>query len=200
MEGYVDAVSLQPLLSALDWLGVNQVRTMATAGILQAPEVIAAIAARGLVLDMVLPSGKAPEATVAALADLALLPAGTIGAIEGLNEVNNWPVTCNGRTGLAAAIAFMDTAAAVRASPSLAGVELYDLTGASRSTQLAADGADDVNLHPFHRTAANPTGFCCRGLPSMPCRTRAWSSPRAATRRVSPRMAGRRWTSSPRPS
>ena len=160
MEGYVDAASLQPLLSALDYLGVNHPRTVASAGILQSPDVLGAMADQGLVFDMVLPSGKAPETIVAALDDIAILHPGTIGAIEGPNEVNNWPVTYNGRTGLAAAIDFMDAAAAaVRASPSLAGVDLYDLTGAARSTKLAADGADFVNLHPYPQDGGQPFRF-----------------------------------------
>ena len=62
--------------------------------------------------------------------EIARAHPGAISAIEGPNEINNWPVTYKGQTGEAAAEAFQrDIYSAVHAYEALKGVPVYYLTG-----------------------------------------------------------------------
>ena len=142
------------------YLGTGQIRVAATADVLIPKGGLAALAAAGIHFDMLMPSGIAPSTTIAALDRFALANAGSIMAIEGPNEINNFPISYGGMTGLGAGIAFENTVAADMAvDPALAGIALYNLTGASRSAQLVGDGANFVNLHPYPTNGQQPGAY-----------------------------------------
>ena len=84
---------------------------------------------------------------------------GRIIAVEGPNEVDNWPLGYAGLKGLEAAVAYQrDLYAAVHADPDLAGVPVYALTGLGRSwTKDLSDIMDFANEHPYARNGASPS-------------------------------------------
>ncbi len=78
---------------------------------------------------------------------------GAIAAIEGPNEVNNWPVTYDGRGGKAGALAFQAALyKAVRADPVLRGIPILNFTGYPD----AAGPADFTNIHPYPHRGQQP--------------------------------------------
>ena len=71
------------------------------------------------------------QVDIAALNAMEKADPGSILATEGPNEINNWPITYNGLTGLAAATAFQTASyAAIKADPALSGVSVFGFTGA----------------------------------------------------------------------
>ena len=86
-------------------------------------------AAAGFKFDFVV-APKLPLAkTVSSLENFAEAHPDSITAIEGPNEVNNWPVTYNGETGPKAAVAYQDDLyKAVKSSALLGKLPVYNLT------------------------------------------------------------------------
>jgi Ca2+-binding RTX toxin-like protein len=71
---------------------------------------------------------------------------GSIAAIEGLNEINNWPIAYNGLTGSAAGVAYQNALyTAVKADAALSKLSVFNLTN---DTALAAK-ADFANVHAY---------------------------------------------------
>jgi hypothetical protein len=92
---------------------------------------------------------------------------GSIAAIEGYNEIGNFPVSFEGGTGLAAAERGQSALyEAVKAHPDLAGVPVYDMTGREHFTAQAglpppaadvlAGQADVANRHPYPQNGKPP--------------------------------------------
>jgi hypothetical protein len=70
------------------------------------------------------------QADIAAANAMEISSPGAIVALEGPNEINNWPVTYNGLTGEAAAVAFQTAYyAAIKGDSALAGVNVFNFTG-----------------------------------------------------------------------
>ncbi len=94
----------------------------------------------------------------------AALPKSIV-AIEGLNEVNNWPIASyRGKTGVAAALESQtDLYQAVHADPHLRGVAVYDLTGAGQQPSFAGR-ADFGNHHPYPHNAMQPAAWIAQGF------------------------------------
>ena len=156
MGGFNTAKGSAALLSALQFLGIDNIR-VAASPVELASGGLGKLASQGIHFDMLMPAGIAPATTIASLSAFAAANPGAIMAIEGPNEINNWPLTYDGMTGLSAGVAFVNAAAAdIAASPALAGTTLFDLTGADRSAQLAADAATDANIHPYQTNGAQP--------------------------------------------
>ena len=90
---------------------------------------------------------------------------GSIAAVEGPNEINNWPVTSyKGLAGAAAALASQhDLYAAVHAARGLRGVQVYDLTGGPQQDTLAGR-ADVANQHPYSHNALPPARWIASGF------------------------------------
>ncbi len=105
------------------------------------------------------PATAAPfiETNLAMLATLRRAMPHGIAAVEGPNEINNWPVAAyKALTGVPAALASQrDLYAAVHADPGLRGVQVYDLTGGPQQASLAGR-ADAANQHPYPHNAMQP--------------------------------------------
>lgn len=145
------------VVSAFAYLGLSNLRTGLTAGLLQAGSVADKLAKAGVHFDVLLGTQKPLADSLALLSGFAASHAGAISAVEGPNEINNWPVSYGGKTGLAAAVSFLDDAVlAMRANPLLPDIALYDLTGAPRSAALAADAANYANIHPYPQDGSQP--------------------------------------------
>ncbi len=89
----------------------------------------------------------------------------SIVAVEGPNEINNWPVASyKTLTGVPAALASQrDLYTAVHANPGLRGVQVYDLTGGPQQASLAGR-ADEANQHPYSHNGLPPGGWIPRGF------------------------------------
>jgi hypothetical protein len=89
---------------------------------------------------------------------------GSVAAVEGPNEVNNWPITYNGQTSLGSAITFQtDLYSLAHADSSLPGVKVYYFTGygmgsyASGPNPATTAGlADYDNAHPYPQNGMPP--------------------------------------------
>jgi hypothetical protein len=157
---YANAEKVQ---QALDYTGI---RTVRDATPLADTRTYDSLASHGVKFDFVLRAEAAAElpATVRRLEAFAQRHPGAIVAIEGMNEVNNWPAKYKGLQGLPAAIAVQrDLYAAVKSSPTLKGVPVYALTlGAAGVADYAklgdlSDIADTGNAHIYFPKGAPPS-------------------------------------------
>lgn len=143
--------------TALAYLGVDLVRTGANADMLLNGGLLSRMAKSGIDFDIVLPGRISPEVTVAALAKFEQAHPDSIVAIEGPNEINNFPIEYEGLTGAAAGLAFLnDAVAEIDRWSTLADVQTYDLTGVPQSAELASIATDYVNLHPYPKGGKQP--------------------------------------------
>lgn len=143
-------------VGALSYLGVENIRTGANASMLGEDGLLSRFADAGFRFDIVLPGMLAPQATVAALTDFALAHGLALSAIEGPNEVNHFPIRYGSLTGVRAGMAFFtDAIKAIKASPILADVPLYDLTGVPRAATTAL-ATDYANIHPYPKLGRQP--------------------------------------------
>lgn len=143
------------VVNDLRYLGINNIRDNAMNTGFNA-QIMAAynyVAYKGVKFDL-FDQGALPS-TMTALDQFAQLHPTAIRSIEGPNEVNNFPVTYNGLTGTAGAIAFQNALYAdVKADPNLAGVPVYNFTD-----NIAASGSSDaLNIHPYASNGAQPMG------------------------------------------
>ena len=107
------------------------------------------------------------DARLALVARLVQAVPGSVIAIEGANEVNNWPVTYNGVSGLQGALALQqDLYAAVHANPALGGIPVDYFTGYAAGTigvgpnpATTAGLADADTQHPYPVDGAAPASF-----------------------------------------
>jgi hypothetical protein len=89
---------------------------------------------------------------------------GMVAALEGPNEINNWPVTYNGATSLNSAVAYQqDLYSLTHADSSLPGVQVYYFTGygmggnAQGPNPAATPGlADFDTAHPYPQNGMPP--------------------------------------------
>jgi hypothetical protein len=97
--------------------------------------------------------------SVGAAARLNAAVPGSVVAVEGSNEIDNWPVSYHGLTGAAAGLAQQrDIYARVHAAPALAGVPVYDLTGFdTRKVESRAGSANYANQHVYPQNGEQPT-------------------------------------------
>jgi len=150
------AVRAAQTVAAFDYLGVSLVRSPLTAGLLQQGSVADRLAGAGVHFD-VLFGGLPPLAESLGTANaFAAAHSGAVRAIEGPNEINNWPITFAGQTGAAAGVAFVGAAAAGMKGTALSGVPLYDFTGGARSAATMADAATHANVHPYPQAGSQP--------------------------------------------
>jgi hypothetical protein len=141
----------------LAYLGISNVRDAVPDPVTwmplgQALAGMGALAAAGVKFDFVIPSWETNiSQDIAQLDAFVTAHPGSISAVEGPNEVNNWPVIFNGQTGEAGAEAFQRAIyAAVHADPKLAGVQVYYMTGAAQINVANLAGmADDAAAHPY---------------------------------------------------
>jgi hypothetical protein len=148
-------------ISSLKYLGIGTVRdTLPGSGIGNA--VVNAMAAAGVKFDFVTSSGLPATGAsglanyVASLTDFQTRHAGSIVAIEGLNEVNTQEFSYNGSGSLASAVAYQKALyAAVKGTAGLSGVSVINMSIALESpSAYAAIGdlgaySDFANAHAY---------------------------------------------------
>jgi hypothetical protein len=136
----------------LNYLGIRNLRDDFALNA-RSYQVVGDMMARGFRFDLV--SGGDIKTFLGAVRDLQLAhPAGMI-AIEGPNEVDNWPVKYDGQTGVQAAARYQhDLFKAAKAEPALAKVPVYNLTfaavTASRRLGDLSPYADYANVHLYY--------------------------------------------------
>ncbi len=151
--GYANIANVQ---SDLDYLGIKELRDGITDGANGSASLSSYVqlAQAGQKFTFVVGGGTATNASVDATLDLirqleAKVP-GSVTAVEGSNEINNFSSSFNGTTGLAGAVALQQYLyKTVKSDPTLSGVAVDYFTG------YPADGAD---------TAANPNPSVTSGL------------------------------------
>ena len=144
-------------LDALHYLGITNVRSGLNDSLLASGSIASLLADSGVKLDVLLNARNDPTATIAGIAAFSKAHNHAVAAIEGPNEINNWPVSYLGQTGAKGAVAFLNAAAAAaRGDPDLADVSIFDLTGAARAALASGDNADFVNIHPYPKQGKQP--------------------------------------------
>lgn len=158
--GYTDSSYARgaQVLDALRYLGLDLVRDSAAKPGQRAQGSYDLLANAGIRFDMLVQPKRDPGEAVDAVAQFAHRHPGAVLAIEGPNEIDNWPVSYAGLTGVAAGIAFdAALAAAVAASDMLSGVETYSLTGAKVDTAMAF-----ANYHSYAKGGNQPFSVLAR--------------------------------------
>ncbi len=155
------------VIGALQYLNLDHVRDMGVSQMATAPG-YERLAAAGYRLDLILQGDLSPLAEIEAL---SRRHPGAVAALEGPNEINNFPVSYAGRTGRPAAVAFQAAMArAVRSSAAISTTPIYMFTG-----YPAGVLADVTNLHSYPRQGQNPAAqlridleTASRGRPQQP--------------------------------
>jgi hypothetical protein len=127
---YTNASAVQ---TAMQYLGLNTMRDMGG----QSASVYGTMANAGYHFDFFAPSDPyalSPTAFASWLGSFAQAHPGAITSIEGANEVNNWPITYNGSTGLPAEAAYQQAMFnAVNADSRIANIPVFNLSIGSGS-------------------------------------------------------------------
>lgn len=84
---------------------------------------------------------------------------GSVAAVEGFNEINNWPVSYHGLTGIAAGLAAQrEVYTRIHDTQGFAGVPVYDLTGFEpKQVESRVNSADYANQHVYPQNGEQPT-------------------------------------------
>lgn len=135
---------------ALTYLGITRVRNGSLKTGNQGQANYPALATAGISMTLVMPPTVAIDDSLTLVDGLLATNPGCVEAIEGPNEINNFPgginaFTYNGKTGEAAGQDFMsDLMTAVAADENLSGIPVYDCTGST-----ATNECDYTNMHPY---------------------------------------------------
>lgn len=169
------------VLSKLDYLGVRTIRDhYAADGGLQAA--YTHLAQRGIRFDMV-PSSSDFDVLVRDAEAMAAMPNGPLIAVEGPNEINNFPFTCGGSVwqggwhndnGPAAECFMQNYYRRIKQDPRLGNVSVYNLTGGTSVTDPDKYGllgltnqADLGNVHPYPSSTEQPHDLLLTSLGSQ---------------------------------
>jgi hypothetical protein len=183
VNSHMDQYERDPteVLRKLDYLGVRSIRDHWTEdGSLR--DEYTYLARNGIRFDMVHYSSDF-DVLLRDAGIMAALPNDPLIAVEGPNEINNFPFTCGGSRwsgGLnndngPAAECFMRTYySRTKQDPRLADVPVYDLTGATSVTDpdkygllTLTDRADLGNIHPYAAPTDQPRDVLLRSLGSQ---------------------------------
>jgi Ca2+-binding RTX toxin-like protein len=140
---YADAINV---VSNLRYLGIDNVRdhTLNPANDGQAS--YQKLADAGIKFNMLVSPSQPLDQAMADLARFATANPGAVASIEGPNEINNFPISYKGASGLAAGKLFQtDLFHAANASTALANIPILNLTG----TWQVTSGFDYNNVHPY---------------------------------------------------
>jgi hypothetical protein len=140
----------------LAWLGIHHVRDYSPGSSAPFSRYLY-LAQRGVKFNFLMGSNIAES--IERAAELNASVPGSVAAIEGFNEIDNFPVSYHGLKGTAAGLAAQrEIYARVRGTPELAGVAVYDLTGYDlKSVETRADSADYANQHCYPQNGNQPT-------------------------------------------
>lgn len=139
----------------LVWLGVRHVRDAAPGG--AAPlSAYADLASAGIRFDFIVREEAARS--LEQIKAVATASPGSVDAVEGYNEIDNWPIAYDGLKGDAAGLAAQKAIYAfVHGDAALSGVAVYDLTGYDLASVTTRTGsADYANVHVYPQNGAQP--------------------------------------------
>lgn len=139
------------VISDLKYLGINTVRDHAPTVWYQS-KADNAMASAGIKFDFSAVGNQSPTQFVSAVTTFAQAHPGSVIALEGLNEINNWPVSYGGLTGTAGALSYMTALTkALAGSAALSGIDTYGLTGAN-----LVQNVDFANMHAYPKEGFQP--------------------------------------------
>jgi hypothetical protein len=151
------------VISAMDYLGVDNLRDYINSSSFP---IFKQLAAAGVKFDLLLNPVVGLNNYIGWAHTLAQTYPGSVVALEGPNEVDNWPVSYNGITGYAGAVATQQALfTAANADPILANVPVYNLTLAGiDSAEYAAIGnvaayTDFANVHTYYQAGQQSWGY-----------------------------------------
>jgi hypothetical protein len=151
------------VVAAMDYLGVDHLRDHINSASFP---VFKQLAASGVKFDLLFNPVVGLDNYIGWARTLAQTYPGSVAALEGPNEVDHWPVSYNGATGYAGAVATQKALfAAVNAEPALADIPVYNLTlaGIDRGESAAVGDlsayADYANIHPYYRAGQQSWGY-----------------------------------------
>ncbi len=143
----------QTVIADMAYLGLTAVREASIGPKTSKGELanLALLANAGLTFDFYARSAVAP--TIGLIDSFLAAHPGSVAAIEGPNEVNNFPLNYHHKTGTAAAVAYQsDLYQAVKADPLLAAIPVLNFT----DYPDAAGAADGASAHPYPKGGAQP--------------------------------------------
>lgn len=167
----------QTVLNAVAYLGFTRVRDHTPSLDAASIAPYALLAKQGITFDLDLPSGAVDlKAAIGLLDGFAAKFPGALAAVEGSNEVNLWPVSFNGLSGLPAAAALQKAFyAAVKADALLQKIPVFNTTlGGASQAQYAQLGTlsaycDYGNTHIYPQGTQTPNDYIAANV--------TWSTP-----------------------
>jgi hypothetical protein len=159
--------NIKTVLADLSYIGVSLIRTAAYWPGMQGQGAYDLAAAEGIRFDMLLYTSNALPNAVTYMAAFAKAHPGALVAIEGPNEINNFPASYMGMTGAAAAVAYQNALYAdVAANPVLHGTTVYSYTMNAGATSTT--GYDYAAIHPYAQNGAAPLRYLDSNLATVP--------------------------------
>ncbi len=157
------------VLQALRFIGVSQVRdvmpgTGAPAD-MQARDALRRMVFEGIRLNLIFSGGWRPAEAVDLVRNLEKAVPGSVASVEGYNEINNFPVTFEDQSGLAAAAAGQKALyQSIKASPDVRHIPVIDMTGFEMLKDpkytygSSLEGyADVMNAHAYAQNGQQPS-------------------------------------------
>lgn len=139
------------VISDLKYLGINTVRDHAPTVWYQS-KADNAMASAGIKFDFSTAGNLSPSSFVSAVTTFAQAHPRSVIALEGLNEINNWPVSYGGLTGTSGALSYMAAwTKALAGSATLSSIDTYGLTGAN-----LVQNVDFANMHAYPKQGFQP--------------------------------------------
>ena len=141
------------IIADMAYLGLDNIRQQAIGPKTPASAVAAygQMAAAGLKFDWL--TGADLGATLSDLKSFLKARPGSVAAVEGPNEVNNFAFSYNGHTGTTAAVAYQASLyAAVKGDPLTRSIPVLNFTDSPRT----AGAADAANAHPYPKQGKQP--------------------------------------------
>lgn len=166
----------------LAYLGIDHIRDSVpnpSGGIPASSQISAleTLGAHGVKFDLVSSTAISFSQDIAEIDGLDASTPGSVVAVEGPNEINNWPVTYDGLTGQAAATAFQQALyAAIKGNASTAGVAVYNFTG-GLDLPLTVAGVLTPNADGSYTLANGQTGFAVELPPGVSTVTVTYTGP-----------------------
>lgn len=148
-------VNVHNVADDMAWLGIHHVRDYPPGSSIPFSSYVY-LAQRGVKFNFLM--GADFEKHIGQVAQLNTEVPGSVAAIEGPNELNNFPVAYQGLAGAAAGLAVQrDLYARVHGMPELKAVPVYDATGFDpKSVETRAASADYANQHVYPQNGEQP--------------------------------------------
>ena len=166
-------VNISNVISDLQYLGVNQVRDGITDGQNGSAPLSSyiAMAKAGVHFTIVVQASTTAQldSTLTLIDRLQTAVPGAVTAVEGPNEISNWPITFDGVGGLQGALNLQSALyGKVHSDPALAGVKVAYFTGYGAGSvplgpdPVAAGLADYDTQHPYPSYGQAPAAWVAR--------------------------------------